>query len=201
MIIEPKIANLEALVTALPADTNQKFQRIYHVSSLTGETRLCPEMIPWVEKQFGSREAVAAQKIVRLTNKITGEESFFNELRTLRPVSLKNAAPLEEEIEKASENDIFREPLVSTTEDIFGRVKGKYCITAGNIAKSDSIHGVLIFNDFNPLHFTREKVIDYIDTAGNGQCRCITQPEANIFSIFGTACGGRGRPWRTGIIK
>jgi hypothetical protein len=57
-----------------------------------------------------------------------------------------------------------------TPEDIFsegvpGRVSGKYCITASNVAKYDGYHGLVIFNEHNPLAITSERVHDYIDTA------------------------------------
>jgi hypothetical protein len=85
MIDEFSIDHLEERVAALPAGVKTKFDRIYEISTGTGELVLNSEMESWAKKQFGSIEAVASQKIVRLTNLVTGEESFYNKIRAFRP--------------------------------------------------------------------------------------------------------------------
>ena len=50
-----------------------------------------------------------------------------------------------------------------TPEDLFGRVTGRHAITASNIAKYDAFHGVVIFDHHNPLQFSREAIVDYLD--------------------------------------
>ncbi|NLE76007.1 MAG: hypothetical protein GX605_04565, partial [Chloroflexi bacterium] len=52
-----EIVNLEALVAALPAEEQERFRRIFHVTSTVGTLVPPPEMIPWIERFFGSREA------------------------------------------------------------------------------------------------------------------------------------------------
>jgi len=49
-------------------------------------------------------------------------------------------------------------------------VRGEHAITASNVAKYDGFHGVVIFDDHNPLHLTPEKVSDYI-SVGLEWCR------------------------------
>jgi hypothetical protein len=182
---EFSIDQLEEMVAALPAAIKFKFERIYEISTGTGELVLNNEMENWAKKQFGSIEAVTCQKIVRLTNLVTGEESFYNKLRTLRPSEVSNKTSLNEELVKDARNDIFRSPEIATPEDLIGRIRGKYCITASNIAKSGSLHGLVIFNDFNPLDFTREKVVDYIDTGREWAERMHSlKPEAKYFLFF-----------------
>ena len=61
-------------------------------------------------------------------------------------------------------NDPLANPLKDTPEDTFGRIYGKHSVTASNIAKYEGLHGIIIFNNYNPLDFSREEVIDYLDT-------------------------------------
>ena len=49
--------------------------------------------------------------------------------------------------------------------DTFGRIKGKYCITASNIAKYDFLHSLVIFDEHNPFLFNRKRIADYLSTA------------------------------------
>ena len=182
---DPAITDLEKLVAELPSEEKALFQRVYAVAAAVAELRIPQGMEPWAIKQFGSLEAIARQKIIRVTNLVTGEEVLFNELRASRPFAIKNRESLEVELAKAMENDVFRSPKTSTPEDSFGRIAGKHCVTASNVAKNDWLHGVVIFNDFNPLLFTREKVIDYIDIGWEWARRAHQlNPEAKYFLLF-----------------
>jgi len=121
-------------------------------------------MHDWVRHQFGSLETVSDQQVVRLTNKISGEETLFSNIRHLRPSDTRDE-------NHAGLDDIdmgigcFANPIQNTPEDPFGRVAGKFCVTASNIAKCNDLHGLVIFNQPHPLKFTQNEVIDYLDTA------------------------------------
>ena len=41
-----------------------------------------------------------------------------------------------------AKDDPLNKPLEDTPEDLLGRIKGKYCITASNIAKRGRIPGI-----------------------------------------------------------
>jgi len=185
------IDRLEEVVASLAARERELFRRIYALTVATGEQTIPRSMQPWVKQQFGSLAAVTRQKVVKLTNVVTGEEALFNRLRALRPVDFNDKEGLVARLGKAPDNDLFRSPETSTPEDVFGRVAGKHCITASNVAKYDGLHGLVIFNDFNPLRFSREQVIDYIDVgcewARRGQA---IRPEARYF-FFVWNCLGR----------
>ncbi|MFC1951840.1 hypothetical protein ACFLYI_02210 [Chloroflexota bacterium] len=156
------IDSLEEIIDSLPAGEKALFQRIYTVTTTVGELRTPQSMEPWVRQQFGSIEAVTKQKIVKITNMVTYEGSLFNRLRAFRPMGANEKKSLDTQLQDAGHQDLFRYPENSTPEDLFGRVVGKHCVTASNIAKYDGFHGVVIFNDFSPLNFTREQVVDYI---------------------------------------
>jgi hypothetical protein len=121
-------------------------------------------MLSWIREQFGSLDAVTKQKIVRVTNLVTYEGTVYNSLRSARPRQFEDRLKVESRILDKAKADPLAEPLEFTPEDPFGRIFGKYCVTASNIAKYEGLHGIVIFNDFNPLEFSREKVIDYLST-------------------------------------
>ena len=192
-VTNPSITNLEEIIDSLPAEEKSLFQRIYAVTTAVGELRPPQSMEPWVRQQFGSVDAVTRQKIVRVSNTVTYEGALFNRLRALRPIEAKEKGSIAAQLVDASENDLFAYPEEDTPEDLFGRVVGKHCVTASNIAKYDGLHGLVIFNDFNPLYFSREQVIDYIDVAWEWARRAqAKQPEAKYF-FFAWNC-----LWRAG---
>lgn len=158
------VVNLEALVADLPGNRRQLFERLFRIASTTGRLQAPPSMHKWIEGLFGSVAAVEHQKIVKVTNRVTLEESLYNELRARRPIETREAGKLTQVIEEARGGP-FSRPLEGTPEDVFGRIKGQYCITASNVAKYDGFHGVVVFDEFNPLTFSQDQVVDYLDTS------------------------------------
>lgn len=149
---------------ALPADERERFQRIFQVDTTVGEMKPPPSMHDWIKKYFGSVEAVQRQRIVKVTNLITLEGALFNELRAGRPMEAKAPSDLTQTI-MSNVGDPFCRPVEGTPEDVFGHIEGEHCITASNIAKYDGFHGLVIFDEHNPLLFSAKWVKDYIDTA------------------------------------
>ena len=167
-VVEPSghrnIAHLNELVADMPTTTRAIFDRIFHVSTTVGQLDPPETMRQWIEGYFGSVEVVKSQRIVKITNLVTMEGSLFNELRASRPMEAKASSDLEETI-MSNLGDPFCKPLEGTPADSFGRVQGKHSITASNIAKYDGFHGVVVFDEHNPLVFSSEEVSDYLDTA------------------------------------
>lgn len=156
------IVDLAELVAALPEAERGLFERLIRVSVSVGELVPPAAMAPWIERLFGSVEVTRRQKIIKTTNLVTYEGALFNELRARRPIEVKVNDDLEAEVERHI-GDPFCHPLDGTPADIFGRVRGQHCLTASNIAKYDSHHGVIVFDEHNPFEFTRDKVGDYIE--------------------------------------
>jgi hypothetical protein len=157
------IASLPEKVAGLPEPDRDLFQRIFRVDAALGRIVPPDSMQPWIERQFGAVEPTLSQRIVRVTNLVTGRGALFNPLRSRRPHSFADSTALEAEI-AADANDPLAEPLVETPADVFGRIEGKYCITGANVAKFDGFHSLVIFNEHNPLRFDRDMLRDYIDT-------------------------------------
>lgn len=146
----PTIVDLRARIAALPPDRRAVVDRLFEVTETVGRLDPPEAMAPWIEKLFGSVDAVRSQRIVRVTNRITHEGALFNELRARRPMEAKGADDARAEIAK-SEGDPFCHPETGTPADTFGRIRGEHAVTASNIAKYDGFHGVLVFDRHDPL--------------------------------------------------
>jgi galactose-1-phosphate uridylyltransferase len=156
-----RITDLPALVEDLPPEDRALADRIFDVSATTGRLDPPEAMRAWIETSFGSVEAVREQQIVKVTNCVILQGTLFNSLRASRPLDTGVSVDLEREI-AGTTDDPFCRPQEGTPADVFGRVRGKHSITASNVAKYDGFHGVIVFDDHNPLHLTPEKVSDYI---------------------------------------
>jgi hypothetical protein len=154
---------LDEVVVELPHEQRSLFERIFRVGVRHGAIVPPPEMLPWIERQFGSVEATLNQKIVRVTNLITLEGVLFNWLRSSRP--LWRSQPFDLEAALAEDTgDPLRDPYTGTPADVFGRVRGRHCVTASNVAKFDGFHGIIVFDEPNPLRWDRELLRDYLET-------------------------------------
>jgi len=161
------IVELESRIAALAPEPRAAAERIFAVSTTTGTLVAPAEMRPWIEKQFGSVEAVTSQRIVRVTDRVTLEGALFNDLRAKRPMSVpeKSGAEVAETI-RSTENDPFCSVATGTPADDFGRISGAGGVTASNVAKYDGYHGVLVFNTHDPLApMDAAAIADHLATA------------------------------------
>ena len=163
MTPDRSIVRLSEMVAELSPADQSLFSRLFHVSTTVGEVVPPESMFAWIEKQFGSVEAVRRQRIVKVTNLVTLEATLYNELRARRPMEAPAAGDLEAAIE-SSRGDPFCRPLELTPADSFGRIQGEHCLTASNIAKYDGFHGVVIYDEHHPLHFSRQSIADALTT-------------------------------------
>lgn len=190
--VDRTIINLDEMVQGLDHERRRRFEELFSVNVTHGILVPPEQMLPWIEKQFGAVEQTTEQKIVRVTNNVTSEGVLFNWLRSSRPM-WKAPVNLDNELESMGAADPLAHPLTGTPEDIFGRVRGKYCVTASNIAKFDGFHGLVIFDERHPLRWNREQVHDYINTAHRWALLANeTDPEA-IYYLFIWNC-----LWRAG---
>lgn len=159
------IIELEELIARLPGEAGGAARRIFAVSTTTGTLTAPKEMEGWITKLFGSVDAVRAQQIVRVTNLVTLEGALFNELRARRPLEMKGGDDVRQAI-AGSVNDPFCNVETGTPADPFGRIAGRYGTSVSNIAKYDGFHGVLVFNEHDPLAAMTPAVLaDHFATA------------------------------------
>jgi len=178
-------------IKRLSPEDKKVFDRIFKVNTVTGSLVIPGEMKFWVTSQFGSAEAIENQTIVKAANLITYEGSVFNDLRSKRP-DIKMALGETFDSKKCG-GEPFCDPLKMTPEDVFGRVKGKYSVTASNVAKIDGFHGVIIFKDHNPLDFNAEKIHDYFEVANEYFKKANEYDKSFVYPFFMWNC-----LWRAG---
>ena len=181
------IGQLDQLVLSLPSEQQARFQRIFQVVTSTGALRAPAPMRPWLRDQFGSLEAVESQKIVRVINRVTLEDALFNPLRSQRPLQTGDGTNLEA-LAQPTPDDQLEAPLEHTPEDVFGRVKGAYSISASNVAKIDGFSGLIIFDHHSPLQFTREMVSDYFRVGEEWARKAHAQDPSGVYYFFVWNC-------------
>ncbi|MBI4296935.1 MAG: hypothetical protein HY676_00200 [Chloroflexi bacterium] len=162
------IIDLPRLVGALPPQEKELFHRLFHLQAVTGYLQPTPDMEELVRENFGSVQAVKEQKIIKILNKVTLEGTLFNKLRASRPVSARErlgalAQIIDDSIRIVEPLD---NPLAKTPEDTFGRVRGRYCLSAANIAKYDGLHAMIVIEgEHNPLVVSWKHFDDMLDVA------------------------------------
>jgi len=190
MTMKTSIRNLAGMVSGLKKKRKDVFGRIYDIRISEGSLIVPDSMESWIKNRFGSKKLVENQSVVKVLNKITGEESLFNEIRSKRPVQTNEAKGLNSiKVGRCS----FCEPEKNTPEDVFGRIRGRHCITASNVAKYDKWHGLIVFRNHNPFEFGAEMVSDYIDTAMNWFNKVMENDKNARFPFFMWNC-----LWRAG---
>ena len=122
-------------------------------------------MDAWLTEHFGSVEAVREQTVVRLIDRVMLEGTVFAPLRALRPVDGDGRTPddarLAAEID-ATRDDPFCDPLHGTPAAAWGRVRGHGALSGANAAAYDAEHGILVFDEHDPLAFDVEDVADLL---------------------------------------
>ncbi len=161
------ITTLPEHIAALPPANRARCERLFFIQRVEGQTVIPSEMEAWVVSSFGSLDRVRRQTIVRVVNRFTLEGALFNPLRALRPAGKTiSDAELHAWIRaELNDLDFFAQPLQATTADIFGRIRGRFCVTASNVAKYDGWHGLVVFDEPHPLRFTRDQLTDYLEVA------------------------------------
>jgi hypothetical protein len=193
----PDIFSLADIVFSWPDDRQARFGRLFHLSSTVGNVVSPETMRDWIAARFGDSEAVEEQYIIRVTNLVTMEGALYNTLRLLRDLRTQPAGgtpppkQLVEEIE-AERGDPFCQPEMLTSADTFpaegsprGRVRGRYCVTAGSLVKIDGYHGLVIFDEHNPLCFNQDQLSDYLDVAWEwAELANQEDPEARFYLVL-----------------
>ena len=80
-VAQRSVLSLPDLVAELETEEQDCFRRLFVVDTTVGELVLPPHMVSWVERYFGSAEAVVRQKVVKVTDRWTLDATLFNELR------------------------------------------------------------------------------------------------------------------------
>ncbi|NLB01124.1 MAG: hypothetical protein GX837_09245 [Methanomicrobiales archaeon] len=156
-----EITRLPGIAKELAPDMEELVGRIYSWYVEPGHLVFPDAMREWVREKYGDIET---QEIVRVTNNQTGESTLFNSVRSRRPV-LTPRAEETRDLRALSAEGPFVNPLEETPADTFGRIDGDHWITAGNIAKYDYLHAVIIAKGNGPYVTTEARIADMIGVA------------------------------------
>jgi hypothetical protein len=199
------IADLTRLVMALPSTAREVVERLYEIVDTVGSLDQPSEEMRelFTSIGLGSIERVCTQRIVRVTNRHTHESALFNELRASRPMEMRSGSVDETRTkieESAGESCDFCNRETRTPVDSFidgGRVRGEHAVTASNVAKYDGFHGVLVFDNHDPLaEINEETLVDYFKTARRwADAAHAHDPEARYYFLLWNSL------WRAGGSK
>lgn len=185
------------------------FKTIYSFYCDTGTLKISENMKPLFLKYFGEwdgsgnlissedevLEKLKNQRIVNVYNELTGQGTLYNSLRSKRPGMTGDSTALRDKLKgilKDSMNNCdFCSPNNRTPEDVFGRIEGKYSITAANIAKYDVWSSLVIFNNHDPLEFNFMELSDYIETGFKWFERVYSKDPRYKFPFFVWNCLSR----------
>jgi len=159
---EHRIERLPDIIADLSPRERATVESIFDIRRDVVSMTVPAPMVPSVERQFGDLAAVSDQIIVAVTNRYTLEGTSFNNLRALRPMTRSPSSEIEQS--ETGRFDPFADPLTQTPDNAIGRVRGRRCVTAANLAASDAWHGVIIFDEPDPFVFDSEDVADYLST-------------------------------------
>ncbi len=195
--LPPDIFSLADIVFSWPDDRQARFGRMFHLSNTVGHVVPPATMRGWIAERFGDSETVEDQYIIRVTNLVTMEGALYNTLRLLRALRAQPAEgtpPPQQLVEKieAKRDDPFCQPEELTSADTFpgegsarGRVRGRSCITASSLVKLDGYHGLVIFDEHNPLRFNQDQLGDYLDVAWEwAELAHQEDPEARFYLVL-----------------
>eukprot|EP00892_Ulva_mutabilis_P006401 jgi/Ulvmu1/4132/UM019_0111.1 len=135
------------------------FQRIYKISIGPAVALAGPKLC----KKYGVSE-ISDQAVVCVTNRITGDQTWYNEQRTRKPQTFtaKSTGPVDPIANPAIECD-FCQWHDLTAADTFGRFQTDHAVTASNLFKyCQPCHGVVLFKHHDPLHFEEHHVRDLL---------------------------------------
>ena len=158
------IRDLPERIAGLSPEARDRVERLFAVRPIAGRTDPPPEMAAWLAAQFGSVDAVREQRLISITNRVTGESALLAPLRHRRPMDgAGHIGELRAAID-ATRDDPFCHPLTGTPADTWGRVRGRRMISGANAALADRHHAVLVFDEHDPLAFDADLVDDLLAT-------------------------------------
>ena len=188
-----RVAELPRLIEALPPEQQERARTLFDIAVSTGRLSAPPELRDWLIEHFGSVEAAEEQRIVHVTDRWSLHGALFSPLRGSRPQASASSGAFRERV-AATVGDEFCHPETGTPADTWGRIRSRRTITAANAAMYEGRHGVVIFDQHDPMAFDEELVCDLLETgrawAERGRAE---EPEASAYLLIwngGPRAGG-----------
>ena len=156
------ILDLPRRLGALAPPARERARRLFDIDVVEGFTDPPPELTEWLTTHFGSVERVRRQQVVRVTNRWTLDGTLFSPLRGSRPLDGGRLEAFTQQV-RLTMGDEFCHPETGTPADTWGRVRGRHSITGANAAKYDARHGLVIFDEHDPLAYDKDSVVDMLE--------------------------------------
>lgn len=190
----PCVADLPSLIGQLEFEARQDVERLFRVQHLEGLNEVPQQLRPKVARWCGGGadddeawQCAAQQSVVSVHSIWTYETANFNTLRARRPVvggGVGSGGP--DEAAAACEGPDkcdFCDVENLTCVEPFGRVRGKHCVTAGNVFKSAGLHGLVIWTRHRLHHLTAQELLDGFEVADSwfDRARAWTEESGSTF--------------------
>lgn len=158
----------QIIESELSPSGREVFFRIHDKPTIS-ESPICyssPGALSHVAGRFRAEESQLTKRAaLRVTNIVLDEETLFSPLRVNRPLQSATNNNVSESIEKSRGDCDLCAYADRTPYDEFGRIEGKYCVTAANAGAYDGIHSLVVPRDeHSALAITEELLVDMINT-------------------------------------
>ncbi|PSC76196.1 hypothetical protein C2E20_0078 [Micractinium conductrix] len=125
---------------------------------------------PQLREKYGVKED-NSQSVLRISNKVTLAQCWFNEERTRKPQTFAAAASEASAFDPTAGGtkgcDFCSYPQL-TAEGTWGRAEGPYAISASNLFKYvQPAQGVILFKHHDPLRFNLEQLQDLVNVSAD----------------------------------
>lgn len=177
------IMDLCSAVDALDQVRRAEVTRVFAVECALGINEipesLKPKVALWLGAEDGAQLA-EEQRVVTVRNLWTFETSCFNMLRGRRPLGTQGRLTPDEVAASCEGKDRcdFCDVEKLTSCEPFGRMRGEYAVTCGNVFKGAGVHGLVIWKQHFPHRLSALEVVDGFKVADQW-FRCATSWDAD----------------------
>ncbi|PNH05460.1 hypothetical protein TSOC_008285, partial [Tetrabaena socialis] len=146
---------------------------------------------PLLAEKYGM-EPDNMQLVVSVTNRITFEQTWFNEARTRKPQTFKAEAGGAVDPTDGGRRCDFCRWQELTAEDSWGRHEGPHAVSASNLFKyGQPAHGLILFKHHDPLAFSLQQLADFLAVSDRWLAAAAATHPAARHPFFLWNCGPR----------
>jgi len=119
------------------------------------------------------------QEIVTISNRVFLEQVFYNKQRHLKPQNFKSDNDDGLDDPTVGKGCDFCDPQTWTASETWGRYENEYAVSASNLFKYCSRHGLVILKSHDPFKFSHEQFRGMLDCAGTWFERTALEAESS----------------------
>jgi len=153
-------------------DTWASLATIYSIKvegeAITVPATMRDKLETWLQHDQSLLATAERQRVIHITNKVSGETTHYNPLRAERPGSkvVQNMELINKIISESQPNCDFCNAKIFTAEEVWGRVETASCVTAANMFRiSGPTTGLLLSRQHSLLQLRDEDHAGQLDCA------------------------------------